>query len=361
MISSLKISNFKSIQEVEITLSNFNLFCGTNSSGKSSLLHALLVLAQNCNQLENDNAIINGNLVQLGGFTDIKNSGKSNSENTLISGTFASGDDFLIEISNDFDSSTSSEVMRIKNIKNIDKFIFENSVFYLSSNRIGDIELHDRTSDNHFGTRGQFAFDYLINNANREIPQELSHNNQSSATLLNETNYWLEKIIGARMTVESVSNTSKLVATYQNIGSRNFVRSINIGTGISYLISIIILCLGVVSSELENSNHKPLIIIENPEIHLHPKAQSYVTEFLLYISNYAQLVLETQSDHVFNRYRVHVKEKDAQVVNGKVFFSEYINEQSLFEEIKIDKRGTVLNDRKNLFDQFEADLIRLLR
>jgi energy-coupling factor transporter ATP-binding protein EcfA2 len=44
MIRSIKIRNFKSLEEIDLTLSGFNLFIGTNSSGKSNFLDALRVL-----------------------------------------------------------------------------------------------------------------------------------------------------------------------------------------------------------------------------------------------------------------------------------------------------------------------------
>ncbi|MBO0565475.1 hypothetical protein EXQ38_04210 [Clostridium botulinum] len=71
------------------------------------------------------------------------------------------------------------------------------------------------------------------------------------------------------------------------------------GSGLSYLISIIIICLSLEENEA--------LIIENPEIHLHPKAQSRLTEFFIFISKAnRQLVIETHSDHFFNGVRVAI-------------------------------------------------------
>lgn len=59
------------------------------------------------------------------------------------------------------------------------------------------------------------------------------------------------------------------------------------------------MCLGAESDSV--------IIIENPEIHLHPKAQSKLCEFLYFVSQSGrQLFIETHSDHIFNGLRVGV-------------------------------------------------------
>lgn len=46
-LSSIKIKNFKILKSISIELSNLNLITGVNSSGKSSLIQSLLLLAQN--------------------------------------------------------------------------------------------------------------------------------------------------------------------------------------------------------------------------------------------------------------------------------------------------------------------------
>lgn len=362
MIKKLKIENFKSVQELELELGDFNLFCGTNSSGKSTILHALLILTQNSEIKKDSKAILNGTLVQLGDFTDIKNFDKSSSENIIISGTFNKDDSFIFKLENKLGTIPYSNVVAANNI---DRFRFENSVFYLSSNRIGDVELHESANNNQLGSRGQFAIDYFNNNSMKIINARMVHENHQDSNFVTEVNYWLKRIVGAELEVSKVDHTSKLVTTYRNLGSRDFVRSINIGTGISYLISIIIVCFAVVSNREDNTN--PIIIIENPEIHLHPKAQSNVTEFLLFISKFAQVIVETQSDHVFNRFRIFAKESresssiiDKKSPVGKVFFSKYEKNRSIFDEIIINNKGTITNDKKDLFDQFDIDLMKLL-
>ena len=76
MIKKLVIDNFKSIEHVEVSCANLNLFVGTNSSGKSTILQALLLLAQHTSFSQG----LSGELVSLGSYDDskCKYSGKKN-------------------------------------------------------------------------------------------------------------------------------------------------------------------------------------------------------------------------------------------------------------------------------------------
>lgn len=106
--------------------------------------------------------------------------------------------------------------------------------------------------------------------------------------------------------------------SYSN--NKNYqVRTSNTGSGLSYVVSIIILGLGVglISQTIDE---KPIVIIENPEIHLHPKAQSVLTEFLVWISNFMQIIIETHSDHIFNGLRKMIKNKNISHENANIFF-----------------------------------------
>ena len=64
LIQKLQIENLKSIKNMEMECSRLNLLIGTNSSGKSSVLQGLLLVAQNMEQ----DCGLNGRLVSLGTY-----------------------------------------------------------------------------------------------------------------------------------------------------------------------------------------------------------------------------------------------------------------------------------------------------
>lgn len=83
MIRNLYINNYKTLNmKSYINLKECSFLCGANSSGKSSLIQTLLMLAQTfSNRYQDDSITLNGGLVRLGSFNDIR---KHNSSNDTI-------------------------------------------------------------------------------------------------------------------------------------------------------------------------------------------------------------------------------------------------------------------------------------
>ncbi|WP_207218644.1 AAA family ATPase [Vibrio vulnificus] len=72
IVKSIEVKNYKAFKEGTLHLDPFSLLIGTNSSGKSSLLKLVLMLAQS-NTVTKDNFIIPyGSLIDLGENKNIK-------------------------------------------------------------------------------------------------------------------------------------------------------------------------------------------------------------------------------------------------------------------------------------------------
>jgi predicted ATPase len=73
MIRKLRVENFKSARDrMELELRPLTLLTGANSSGKSTIMQAILTLAQTASSRTDDRRLIlNGGLTRLGGFDDV--------------------------------------------------------------------------------------------------------------------------------------------------------------------------------------------------------------------------------------------------------------------------------------------------
>jgi len=69
-ISNLKIKNLKSVEEASIAFADINVFLGSNSAGKSTLLQALALLSQNSQNYGRGDLMLNGTAVRLGNFQE---------------------------------------------------------------------------------------------------------------------------------------------------------------------------------------------------------------------------------------------------------------------------------------------------
>ena len=80
----------------------------------------------------------------------------------------------------------------------------------------------------------------------------------------------------------------------------DFHRPVHAGFGLTQVLPIVVAAL--------SANDGDLLLIENPEVHLHPAGQAAVGEFLAEIASAGvQVLIETHSDHVLNGVRRAVK------------------------------------------------------
>ena len=104
----------------------------------------------------------------------------------------------------------------------------------------------------------------------------------------------------------------KYTYTYGDRTTQDF-SPLNVGFGLTYSLPIIVAIL--------KANPNDLIIIENPESHLHPKAQSKLAElFALASSIGIQLIIETHSDHILNGIRVATKKGLINSEQTKIYY-----------------------------------------
>lgn len=327
MIKKLKIKNFKSIKNIELIFNKFNILCGNNASGKTAIIHSILSITQ---KYEDAPIELDGEIIKIGKYDEIHN------RNT--------NKDIQIGIESDTGKNKRIEISRYKNPKKSGKLNikFENDLFYLSSSRIGVLDTYVK-GNTKFGTNGISFVDFILKN--REVPMSdkyvkfFEQNNRTKIpnTLLQHIKYWLKDITNEDIELVQIAYTNQYRLTF-----RDNTRSINTGSGFSYLLPIIAVCLGSLII-----NDKPIIIIENPEIYLHPKAQEKLTKFLLFISKFAQIIIETHSDHILKTSIGHKN------FNGKIFVL-YLNENGETKKIAMTHKNFKTNPISYAEVQYKA-------
>jgi predicted ATPase len=205
---------------------------------------------------------------------------------------------------------------------------------------------------NFLGNKAEFIVDFLYKNRKKIVATSLIADN-ASLTLEHQVNYWLGKLFGIKNTIQDLglSNSFSVEFSLENCKP---VRPYHMGSGVSFAMGVIVSCL--------SANPDDIVIIENPEIHLHPKAQSDLTEFLCFAANAGiQIILETHSDHVFNGIRKSIVKKEIAHTDVAVHFFQ-LDENALAKNtvVALNEHGRVMNNTKGLFDQFDDDLDRIL-
>ncbi|MGG0153654.1 DUF3696 domain-containing protein [Bacillus mycoides] len=352
MLSKIKVQNFKSVNNVELEINNITLLVGGNSSGKSTIIQSILLAVQNISF--KSHSPLNGHLVSLGSFQESRNF-ITNAKEIIL--TMYSEQEKYIKIELTGENNTVEKKITKDDDELYNYLKYDNKhVKYLSSHRIGSRDLYNLNYDDitEIGVLGEYAIDYFEKNKSNPIIPELIKDKELSSTLEAQVNYWLSYILNGQLSTENIEGTDSIRASYRIMNSR-FVRPKNVGAGLSYVISILITLLA--------SKQGDINIIENPEIHLHPKAQSRLTEFLVFVSSAGvKLVIESHSDHIFNGIRKGIYKNSVQDSEISTYFFNLSAETSLTEVTKIsfNNQGQVINHVEGLFDQFDDDLDVLL-
>jgi predicted ATPase len=328
MIKNININGFKCFDDETIELRNLTILTGINSSGKSSLIQAILISAMG----EKNQKIIEN----LGDFSDIKNK-------------YTNPDTIKITIDE-------NRKVTIKKNKNVEYNGFNNHrVIYLSANRVGISSLNDfQTYETalQFNINGAYTVGFFEKNKSTLLNEKLQNQKANSLTLDGQLNYWLKYITDSNLIFDTEEVGNKVKAFYKIDKIKDNIKPENIGTGISYLVSILTTCLLAKEQEI--------VIIENPEIHLYPLAQARLGEFFSFVVNAGvQVIIETHNDHIINsicyqQYKNKLKEKQVII--------QYKNSSTKpFEKIEI-KNGQFINPQgENRFPQgfFDATLQEL--
>lgn len=343
MLNKLNVIAYKSIENQEFEIKPLTLLTGTNSSGKSSVIQAML-LALSVSQQQNkpylDKLILP--------FLEYEDVHCRWSERAAASACLSLDEGFYCRADITLDGYRGEADFS-------NKYEYEKDLFYLASSRLGQEEISRIDKNLKSGEQGQYllgTFEYL---KSKPIAEALVHATANTPNLKAQLAYWLSKILdqeieleSEKITSDSVKNTFKLV----DIGT---LSPINVGAGNSYLAKLLI--LGLIS--------KPgyLLLIENPEIHLHPKAQSKLAEFFTYLADKGvQLVLETHSEHFLNGIRYQVYDEKINADDVKIYYKPSAKEA--FLSLDISTSGHYLNDNNEICNFpagfFDATLAKLI-
>lgn len=338
MLNCMKIQGFKCFREAEIRFSDFTLLAGKNSTGKSTVIQAVLALYQN------SASSLAGKYMNIGTVGEVKN---------WITGSKRI---FLeAEYEHQGKNSSYSKIFldNGEEEKNGIGFSDKMNIRYLTADRIGVEDTYQKSLDgrDQIGVRCEYAFFYLAGHQGEKVKEQgFIYDNKMKLTLGGQVDYWLERILGYRVSAEEIPGTELIRVAYSHRGVGKNIRPKNVGTGVSYIAEIIIAAFSCEKGDM--------LIIENPEIHLHPSGQAELMEFLVFLAQRGlQVVMETHSDHVFNGLRRCIN--NVQITNDRVkiyFFRQDEDRISIPVEIFLDEDGHVTNHEDGLFDQIEKDL-----
>ena len=377
MIQSIELKNFKSIKSKNFLLRNLNVVMGLNGMGKSSFIQSLLLLRQSKNLL-NGELRLNDDFVKIGKGKDAF---YQYSKDDHLS--------FIIKFDNDKEQSFNfkyepeTDFFQATNNINPDASFFNLPLFtqkfqYLNAERLGPRVIHEKSYsdvvvEKNLGIHGEYTIHFLDEFGTDEIEFEnLVHPNSEKfviegeeridKTLIHQVNNWLGEISpDIKLNTPEIKNSDNILLDFQfkqpNRGYTNSFRATNVGFGITNALPVITAILSAKAGQI--------IIIENPESHIHPRGQAQLGKLMaLAAMNDVQIIVETHSDHIINGMRVAVKETCTDLSKIMIFFFdrkiEETEQYSQISEITIDPNGELSKYPSNFMNEWSDQLLKLL-
>lgn len=374
-MDQLSIEYFKCFYNKDIPINRLTVFAGANGNGKSTAIQALLYLRrtiEHCAKWNNkayDYKEINGLNVELNGayclalgnssYVLPRNAGKEN----IVLGLTVNGErQFQVKYKAN-GNDLWLEPIEVKNEISENSPLFMQEFYYLNAERIGprisqSIRFFDFPNT---GFQGEYVAQ-LISDTETNYRLEIEENRRSATSksprLEQQVNAWLDFLMpGIAITTSYNPDTLSAQIRVENQFTKGEPTvATNIGFGISYVLPII--ATGLIAKK------GSYMIVENPEAHLHPSAQSKIGRFLSMVANAGvNVIVETHSDHVINGIQIAVAKEEvaSELVTVNFFSQETKNSQPEVESISINEKGELSNWPKGFFDQTQIDFAELFK
>ena len=369
MIEFISLKNFKTLAHFSMATKKLNLFVGLNGMGKSSVVQALLLLRQSrrYTDLSKGCLLLNWEWIRIGTSRDAlyQYAEQREIEFNLDFTTGGIQDTYLHEP----DATYLQNKYPKKDYQ--EDFLYQEALFndkfqYIRADRKSPATNHLKSyiklnqTAYSVGQQGENAV-ALLHTLGQEVTVHaaFAHPKASSHRLLSQTEAWLGAISpGVKIHILPSANNQELQLFFKfkhEEGESNDYRPENVGFGISYILPIIVALL--------LSDAETLLIIENPEAHLHPKGQAELGKLLaIAAANGTQLFIETHSDHIINGVRVAVKETLINNSDVAIAFLDRPENANATETtfIRMDKKGELSEYPDRFMDEWTNQLSKLL-
>lgn len=360
MIDSLKLINFKCFNQARIEMNRLTVLTGANASGKSSVIQAL-ILADHSNRIRRNNGgaeeAVSVDVNSVFGFP-------IGAPNALVSQNPVdeSGEyDFILTLESEGEECRFN--YQIDKNAPLDLKVCVDvpmpacKMQYLNAERVGPRVSNQAGRGESIAFNGENAA-YMIEVADRTerpVAEVLKGRLTDSSKFSYFVENWMSAILGdLQLDIHTDYNKAITELRVKNGLVDHSVVPTLTGFGISYVLPIIV--AGLWASMEDNS----VLVLENPEAHLHPYAQSNMGKFLaLLAASGVQVVVETHSEHIIDgiRYQTaYMGIADQCIVN----FMESAEERVQIKAIKVSSKGELSSWPKGFFDQKQNDLRDIL-
>ena len=399
MFTQLKLTNFKAWEDTgDVVLKPVTMLLGTNSSGKSTLIQSLLLLKQTVQSPDRSIHLNLGgdemnDLFNFGGFENVLRQGASSMRQFSLSFSFCShvpsrisqGDFFCSYGQNSAGGVTIQDWLVKTNDRHFRSIRREKGAYsimvddesqprdkgrHLSPERsvslsaeaiamlgqdgavLEDLSLSirrelenivylgplrrkperdyvwNKSKPGEVGSDGHRAIDVLLSSALMK--------GEDQNRIIEGVSKWLVRMkVADKLEVKQLGRSTRYEMVIHRDGIETNLR--DVGIGISQVLPALTIAYFAQSGST--------IILEEPEIHLHPLAQSVLAELFVEVSKERniQFIVETHSEHLFRRMQTLIAKQQITPNDAAMYFVERDGKTATMRPLKLDDFGRVQN------------------
>jgi predicted ATPase len=372
MITTLEIENFKCFASLRLRLGALTLLTGYNAGGKSTAIQPLLLLAQAARvRLFTDHLKLNGPMVRLGTAGDVLPASASPSSLAFKvadkdfelswRATGRAGERQISVTESNWPVPGMDEAPRADSTNATHGYlsIAIAGLSYLSAMRIGPEDAYptpesfeDSPAD--VGVDGRFAPYWYRRCVDNEVPVARRHPQEPATSFRKQFDAWFSTLFpNAQADVQHNQQLALQGLQFRISEFGDWRRPANVGYGFSYAFPVLVALLAAEDGQV--------VVIDSPEAHLHPFAQSQMGRMIAHFAaSGVQVIVETHSDHLLSGVRLAVKDNVLPPDDLRLhFFTGATEEGHGVLSLDIDREGRIASWPEGFFDQSEKDLARL--
>ncbi len=371
MLNQINLRYFKCFDLLRLPLAPLTLLSGTNASGKSSILQTLVLLHQTMREHEwATRLMLNGTAIRLGTVRDVVD--KVHGRNTIEIGLTDSGTEFHWSVEGEHEATSmqvdgvavagttidNPETLRHLLPPNADKTVVPLAermcrLGYITAERVGPREIYsleDEYNTPFVGPKGEYAMSVLHRGRDERVPDDLAIPNVPSTRWQQVQERMRHFFPGYGMELTQIPNANAVTLAMRISEDTGFHRPVHIGFGLTQTLPIIVAAL--------SARREDMLLIENPEVHLHPAGQALMGQFLADVAHAGvQVLVESHSDHILNGIRRAVKGERLSPEHVAIhFFKPRRDGETQVITPTMNASGSLDDWPDGFFDQFDKDM-----
>ena len=378
MLTRIDLRHFKCFETLKLPLCPLTLLSGANASGKSSVMQTLVLLHQTMREHEwSSRLMLNGAAVRLGTVADVVDQVHGRRDCGIAldddAGWFqwefeGERDDMSMAVRRACGETDAGDGWDVDGSQPLQYLLPApmnpqtltgrlRGLTFLTAERLGPRELYvfdDPQLTPVVGPRGEYAVSVLHSGRDIRVLDKLAIDKVPPTRFRQVEARMGQFFPGCVLAIEQVPRANAATLGIRMSADTEFHRPVHVGFGLTQVLPLVVAAL--------TAEENDLLLIENPEVHLHPAGQAGMGEFLSEVASAGvQVVIETHSDHVLNGIRRAVKSRilDSDDVALHFFRPRLEGEAGAGPQVQspvLDANGNIDSWPDGFFDQFDRDM-----